>query len=696
MSYQPGQGMVSTLDFISQLQEYETVNTKKNIEYLNVPAAFDIETSSFYDHDQKRAIMYIWMFGIDNIVTYGRTWQEFIALMDALRNVYALGDHRHLIVYVHNLAYEFQFMRKLLPWDNVFLIEDRKPVYALTDGIEFRCSLKLSGGRSLANVANDLQRYPVKKLVGDLDYKKVRSSQTGMTEEELHYCENDIRVLLHYIQEKIEDDGDITKIPLTNTSYVRNYCRNATKQGNQQRKQYRALMNALTVSPDEYTQLKRAFQGGFVHANANYVDKVLENVRSFDLHSSYPAVMVLKKFPMSNAQLIESPFPFNETTIKPYLEKYCCLFDLDLYDVEPRLFQDNPISESKCFELDKKETIVNNGRVVFSKHLKTSCTELDFQTYQTFYEWSRCEITNLRVYKPGYLPKPIVESVLKFYADKTQLKGVPGQELNYMISKNMLNSAYGMMVTAIVRDEITYTSNNTYSKQKPEIDKALNQYNNSLNRFLFYPWGVWVTAHARRCLFRAIESLGNDYVYGDTDSTKFIHPHDHDQFFADYSKEIADLITASSKFFDIPESQYRPKTPKGIPYVIGEWGDEGIYDKFKTLGAKRYLVYKDGDYELTSAGVNKRNACDYLKSQSDPFAAFNSELCVPVEYSGRNILTYIDDPISGTYTDYMGFPFNYTEQSCIHMEGSDYNFSRSDQFTEFLIGIMEVQILGIR
>ena len=691
MTYEPKTGMVSTIEFLMSLEDYPVVRTKNNIEYLNIPAAFDIEVSSFYDHNEKRATMYFWTLGINNVVTCGRTWEEFRSTILAVSKLLSLSEHRRLIIYVHNLAYEFQFIRKLFQWDNVFLLEERKPVYCRTDGIEFRCSLKLAGGRSLASVAKDLNRYPVEKMVGDLDYSLVRSRSTILSPKELKYCENDTRCVLHYIQEKIEDDGDITQIPLTNTSYVRKYCRKACKKD---WTLYRSLMQALSIDPDEYRSLRNAFQGGFVHANAQYVDKVLTNVQSYDLHSSYPAVMVLKQFPMSNGIRVQSPVSFDEITIQPYLEKYCCMFDLELFDVEPRLEQDNPISQSKCLSLDHRQSLINNGRVCRASYLKTTCTELDYQTYTTFYSYSHLRITNLYIYKRGYLPKPIVESILKFYADKTTLKGVPGQELNYMISKNMLNAAYGMMVTAIVRPDIQYTAQNLYAKLPPDVAEALAKYNSSLNRFLFYPWGVWTTAHARRNLFRAIEECGMDHVYSDTDSEKCLHPELHAKWFADYSNEIQSLITASSQHFNIPESQYRPTTPAGDPYVIGIWGDEGVYEKFKTLGAKRYLTYAHGKYELTVAGVNKTAACSYIQTFPDPFAAFNSDLVVPVESAKRNILTYIDDETSGDFIDYTGAPFHYHELSSIHMEPSAYSFSRSDDFINFLQGIMEVEVIG--
>ena len=208
-----------------------TVKNNKKVEYYNVSSSFDIETSSFYDGEKlpqnKRAIMYIWQFGIGDLVTYGRTWKEFKVFLDILSAVLELTSDRRLLVFVHNLPYEWQFMRKHFQWDKVFLLEDRKPVSARMGGIEFRCSLKLSGGKSLANVGRDLVYHKINKKTGDLDYNKIRTPLTPLTDLELGYCEYDIRVLNAYIDEKIQMDGDVTRIPLTNTGYVRDYCRKA-------------------------------------------------------------------------------------------------------------------------------------------------------------------------------------------------------------------------------------------------------------------------------------------------------------------------------------------------------------------------------------------------------------------------------------------------------------------------------------
>ncbi|MDE7089196.1 MAG: hypothetical protein K2O54_03670, partial [Prevotella sp.] len=134
--------MLSNGEFLKEVNEIalksELIRDNKKIEYYNIPAGFDIEVSSFYQGDRvpenKRAIMYIWQLGIFNKVTYGRTWESLSLLINAIKTVMGLNANRRLLVYVHNLPYEFQFIRKRFKWDKVFLLKERKPVYALDNG----------------------------------------------------------------------------------------------------------------------------------------------------------------------------------------------------------------------------------------------------------------------------------------------------------------------------------------------------------------------------------------------------------------------------------------------------------------------------------------------------------------------------------------------------------------------------------
>ncbi len=692
----PGDGTLTIGKFLTVIAEkkFPTIDKrgyedKPTVTYYNIPAAFDIETSSFYDGDpeepeNKRAIMYMWQFGIGSYVTIGRTWDEYIMLMLSLTAILQLNKEKRLAVYVHNLSYEFGFMHKRFNWDEVFILESRKPTIALNGGIEYRDMLKLSGGKKLANITNDLQKYKVKKMVGDLDYSKIRHSKTPLTDKEMKYGENDIRVCLCYIQEKIEQDGGIAKIPMTNTGYVRRYCRNKCRK---RWMKYRKLMNQLQLNPKEYMMLRDGFMGGFTHANFHYVNKVLKLVASYDLTSSYPSVMVLEKFPMAKGEFQWGPLTLDE--VETWFDTHCCLMHLQIETLVPKLVQDFPISSSKCLKIEGET--VDNGRVVSARYLEIICTELDLDTYKTFYDWNDLVVTEMITYEKGFLPKVFVEAILDLYVPKTKLKGIAEKALEYMISKNMLNAAYGMSVTNPLRDIFTYEEWGE-PPTKPDMKEAIKTYNEDMKRFLFFPWGVWVTAYARHNLFEAIVALGNDYVYADTDSVKFINYERHKQLFDDSNDRIIEKIEFVAEKRNIPVEKFMPKNDvKNKIYPIGQWSFEGVYDKFKTLGAKRYFVLVDGKYELTVAGANKAMACKYLtlKRNKDPFDMFADGLCVPAEYSGRNILTYIDCETEGVVYDYLGEPLEYHEYTSIHMEASDYNMSMSADFRDFLRDAVE-------
>ena len=741
-------------------KEVELVKSGR-IEYFNLPASFDIETTSWIDGEDengnpiKCATMYIWQFGLNGSVIYGREWSEFGSLLEFLVDNLGLSENRHLIIYVHNLGYEFQFMNKYFHWDKVFAIKNRRPVYAVCGGLEFRCSLFLSNYALEYIGDNLLHEYPVKKLVGNLDYSLKRHSGTMLTDAELAYCVNDVKVVMSYIQEKIEHDGDITKIPLTNTGYVRNYCREECfyegvsplniEAREKVKKTYATIMKSLQVkSKDEYDQMKRAFMGGFTHASALYSGKILKNVGSMDLTSSYPYVMLAEYFPMS-------PWTFIGTisdrkVLEYYLKKYCCLFDIEFKNLQPRVEFENVLSESRCYcEGDK---IVNNGRIVSADSCVTTLTELDFETCCKFYSWTSMKVSNFRVATRGYLPKALILSVLKLYEDKTTLKGIEGKEIEYLVAKGMLNATFGMMVTAIIRDEYVY-DNDRWAHLEADVVSQLTSYNNNFSRFLYYAWGIWVTAHARHNLFSAIYEFAEDYVYADTDSVKAINFQFHEEYIKHYNDEVFDKLLRMCNFYNIPFNRCRPKNKKGEPKLIGIWDVEAGYKVFKTVGAKRYIyINQDDTLGMTVAGINKKFALPYLLwryaggdsaeceqlskewlIKNDSFTAkddspfvkvariaysgkpgakkamefilslplermlvfghFGDGLFVPAGHTGKMTLTYLDKPIRAILTDYLGHPKIVEEQSGIYMEPQQYFMSQLYDYLRFLDGIQE-------
>lgn len=690
---------------------FSQVNRKEK--YFNVPCAFDIETSSFSrstgkDEKQKTAIMYEWTFGIYGLVIIGRTWDEFIEMIDWIVDELKLHEHKRLLVYVHNLGYEFQFIRKHFKWGKVFSIDNRKPIYAVTtEGIEFRCSYLLSG-YSLVKLGDELRHYPVKKLVGALDYEKIRHSKTVLTDNELKYCVNDVKVVMSYIAEQIETIGTIAILPITKTGYVRNYCRNSCfyepdvpKKKSFKKMRYMDIIKGLRLSPEEYKQLKRAFQGGFTHANPFYSGKVVDNVTSFDFTSSYPAVMISEKFPMSSGQVVDIKNDLME--LKRIMKLYCCVIDIEYTGIISKLWHESYISESRCW-LKGHNIQTNNGRIVSADIIRTTITEQDYMIIEAFYTWKEVKILKVTRYKKDYLPTDFIKAILKLYSDKTTLKGVEGKEIEYLKSKEMLNSCYGMTVTDIVRPEYVYTDD-WQEPVIPDYDEAIGKYNNSKSRFLFYPWGVWVTAYARRNLFTGIMEFSSDYVYSDTDSIKALNAENHMEYIERYNATITDKLHRAMKYHDLPMDLISPETIKGDKKFLGIWDFDGHYRHFKTLGAKRYMVqYSDDNrnpesvrntYSMTVSGLNKKICMPYLLGkygESGIFDSFNDELYIPSEYTGKNTHTYIDDSRDGKVIDYLGVESEYHELSGVHLEKSDYSLKLSKEYLNYLLNIESIEL----
>lgn len=661
--------------------------------------AFDIETTSFYDdNNNKCAIMYIWQFGINGNVLIGRSWHDFIILLKKLHDVLDLSDEKILYCYVHNLSYEFQFLRKWLNWLNVFAVDSRKPIKALcTYGIQFNDSYILSGYK-LETVGKNLHKYKVKKLVGSLDYYKIRHNKTGLTEQEIQYCVNDVLVVMAYIQEYIEQENNkITNIPLTQTGAVRKFCRNNCFYGFNRDKNiqqqnyynYRALMDRLTISDlNEYNILKRALQGGFVHANAKYINQTLVNVSSYDFTSSYLFCMLSEKYPMGKGYKLEN------VTINNYMaysQNNMMVFDLHLIGVSKKLsVADSPISISRCVKV--KNPIVNNGRVAYADELYLSSTNIDLQIYLNFYDIEHVEISNCYCYAKGYLPKNLILSILEVYKNKTELKGVKGAEREYLHNKELLNSMYGMCVTDIIQDLNTYDDVEGWQLETQNYNELLNKYNNSKNRFLFYPWGVFVTAYARKNLFSGILECRNDYIYSDTDSIKILNVEKHQNYFESYNKRVIEKLKMLCEHYNIDFDLCQPQTIKGDRKLIGVWDYEGTYRQFKTLGAKRYIYTDNNGLHATVAGVSKQGVVDYFNDTEKGYNDFTNMLIIPHEYTHKLTHTYIDDETRGVLTDYNGVTSEYHEKSFIHLEPTEYNLSIAQTFINYLKGIKNENI----
>ena len=684
-------------DFLNTIDKTEIIISKKKI-YYNIPVSFDIETSSFYEDKngviytnddykklknkviaEKKAIMYIWQFAIYDNVIIGRTWNDFIYLCKKLYDYLDL-ENRYLIVYVHNLSYEFQFICRWFEWLDIFADSERKPIKAMTDThFIFKCSYRLSG-YSLEVLANNLKSHNIKKMVGDLDYNLIRNSKTPITKEELHYCVNDVLIVTCYIDEQINEFGNIEKIPLTQTGKVRRYVRKQCFQN----KKYRYFIKELTIEKPEYMLLKNAFMGGFTHCNAMYTNTICQNVTSYDFTSSYPTVLISEKYPMSKGMQIDCK---SIEQLETLIKNYCVLVDLQFTNIKSNFLYEQIISYSKCRNV--KNPLINNGRIVQADTLTITCTDVDFLNIKDFYKWDNMKIGLCYIYKKNYLPKEFIKTILHLYKSKTELKGVDGKEVEYLHSKELLNSLYGMCVTSIVHDKYNFDGKE-WTSEVGSLEEELKNYNTDKNRFLFYQWGVWCTAYARNNLYTGIKECKDDYIYSDTDSIKIFNADKHQKYFEEYNKWIVQKLEKCLNYHKIPLEYISPKTIKGETKTLGIWDFDGFYTDFKTLGAKRYIFRKDNKLSITVCGLSKKSGKEFIENQEKPFLFFNDGMFVDCEHTGKMTHTYIDKEIENVITDYLGNTAYYHEKSFIHLEKTDYVLSLTKMYIDYYSGLQKL------
>lgn len=690
----------------------------KKVEYANIACAFDIETTSFYRslndpykcvleppeghylEYEKACLCYAYVIGMDGKTFIGRTLEDAVARFRQISGRYELNAERRIIFYIHNADFEFNFIRKYFNWLKVFAVDSRSPLTMLTDlGIEFRCSHKLTN-YPLSKVGEHLNKYKVRKMLGDLDYYKLRHSGTKLTKKEIGYIINDGLVVMAHVQEEIERLGGIEKIPLTSTGYVRNTCRlEALYNGDKTHRKcyhnwswYRDLMKSMPLSLKHYSMLKSAFQGGFTHASCIYSGTALENIGSYDFTSAYPAVMVMEKFPLGTARkvTIESMKQF-----KGYLELYCCLFTINFAKVKSKIEYEHYISKSKCRDLIGG--IIDNGRVVEADSLTMTITECDYMIIEQCYSFESISFGDFLIYRKGYLPTEFVRSILTLYKKKTTLKNVESMEVEYQHSKEELNATFGMSCTDLVRLENVY-EDGEWKVRESDAKEQLSKYNKSYSRFLSYEWGVWITAYNRLNLWTGIKYAGDHnlcYVYSDTDSIKVRDPETIKPYIEWYNKQVKMKLRLACDHHKLPFEMVAPKTNKGEVKMLGVWDYEGIYDKFKTLGAKRYLTYtKEKGYSMTVAGVNKKAAMPYLEklaeeNKTTPFELFTDNLTIPADYTGKLTHTYIDFEQSGYMIDYRGKMHEWHNLSGVHLEKASYSLSLSIEYLNYLFSIKE-------
>lgn len=585
-------------EFPFDILKKDIVKSGKHKMYQRHPMTFDIETSKIPTDDEGhyQSFMYIWQVCIEGNVVFGRRWEELQEFMNNVVNAYKLSEEERVVVYVHNLSFEFQFIQDYFNFTDVFAMASRSILTAKTAHLEFRCSYKLSN-MSLAKFIENTPNTLHYKGVDDLDYATVRTPDTELTEVEYGYCFNDVKGLYECVMELLKEDN-IATIPLTSTGYVRRDCRNAMNKNKNNRKMF--LRSRLTLL--QYKLLRECFRGGNTASDRYLTNLILKIVGSYDLSSSYPFQMIAREYPLGKWNYGVIP---DIKTLEEYNSKYCTIARYSFKNI--RLRDEKPIPyipQSKCLALgDDRE--IYNGRILHADFLTISMTNIDFDIVKEQYEYDELAVEEFHYSRKGLLPKELRDTIMYYFEKKSKLKGDEEHYYEYMKSKNKLNSIYGMTVTNILNTEIEY-HDGEYTEKKmteEEMQEALDKYYKNHRSFLNYSWGVFVTAYARRELEDGLNIAGLDTIYCDTDSVKFIGNHDRE--FEEYNKRL------NKECEERGIKNYAEVN--GKRYYMGIFDKEKGYDEFITLGAKKYAFLQQGKLGITVSGLSKKKGAEELE-----------------------------------------------------------------------------------
>lgn len=679
----------------------DIVGKRKRVD--NTIYSFDIETTSYLllnnkvipaaeylnlsEEEQKkcefRSCMYIWMFSINEKVYYGRTWQE-------LKNFLFKLDYYNVnkkIIFIHNLSFEFQYLKSVFKLKNVFARKSHKVMKCEFEeyNIELRCSYMMTN--SALKYLPKIFNLPVEKKVGDLDYSLLRNSKTKLSKKEMGYCEYDCLVIYYYIKKELETYHRVDKIPLTSTGKVRRELKERIEKNWDYKNKVKKSINTDTHI---YNMLIDAFAGGYTHSNWIYTDKVLHNITSWDFTSSYPYIMVSHRFPSTE---------FKKCTIKTrsdMLNNFAYLLKVKFNNIKCKYYN-NFISQSKCsLVLNGK---FDNGRIMEAESIEITLTDIDFYFILESYNIEDYEIIESYYSLYDYLPKQFIEFILEKYVNKTALKNVEGFEVEYAKEKNKFNALYGMSVTNMIRDEVLYDVITDWSEREltnEEIKEKLNE--EKSKAFLSFSYGVWITAFARSNLLKNLIKLDDFVVYSDTDSLKLIEGYD-EKVIDDYNNFVFNKLKFVSKKLKIPFEKFSPKDKNGVEHMLGVFDNDGNYSDFITQGAKKYAytkiinkekVKKDMNIieefdnkakvlEITVAGVPKTGALG-LKKLED----FRDDFVFDFKYTNKNLLMYVENQNEIELEDYQGNVDIISDKSGCCAVPTTYVLGKSSEYCDLI------------
>lgn len=584
--------------------------------------------------------VYLWACSVGSDLYYGRYIHDFFNFLKVIQSAYDISPTKPIDIYIHNLSYDISYFYWFLfhTWEDIeisslWTTPRHCITFGLGNGFTFKCSFRMSG-RSLAKWAKDLNCKYLKQE-GMITYKDLLYPWSPLPHEQYKYMAYDVLTLREcYYKEAKLQGYNFSNIPLTMTGFVRkDFQRAYLKKGKYFTNSCKFAETRLNEM--QYNRLLRGSAGGMTAVSIAHISRKVDceeyrarglpvvGIGHADFESHYPTQEVTKRQPMrpNTIKEIGDKKTISLRTLDWYESKFhnYYMVDIELKDLRINKGVTAPFLFSSKLTPDVNARVIAcNGKVVQVEGVVRCClTNFDLRIIREQYQIGGYNVLACDLYSTAYLPAYMLDTIKKYYKDKTQIKIMmetdedPDLQLNYNLSKSKLNSVFGCTYTKPVRPDIKLNSQYNF-----EIDykaNTLDDYYNRRNSCLAYQWGVWCTSLARYELYTIISKvIGYEwFLYCDTDSAFYLSTPEITERINEYNRKCLEDSKKNGFFVTLDD---------GTIKYFHKFDFEKDHEKsqvFKALHAKCYAIETDKGLKITVAGVMKENKVEKVTREME-------------------------------------------------------------------------------
>lgn len=547
----------------------------------------DTDVVIAYDIATKKPIkeQKVWLAGYKNLETMESTY--FYNIHDFMTDILARKDNMNTEYAIHNLKYDGSYIvpwlltngytvtqSKPTPKEFSVLVDDRNSWYTMTIQVTARRKVTIWDSLKLFPTSleylPDIYSTPTRKLREDAAfYEKHRPDGHIPDAQEMAYFENDLQVPAETLNKHIE---------LLGLRFKKTQASQAFYNFEQSFKAWKWRFPALTTEQDE--AIRPAYWGGIAHVAKDKAHKDHHKIGVFDINSSYPHKAAEMKLPYGHcvAEYGEGKHPD--------MSKFWIAEALVEFKLKPNHLPCIPskaISEGRPLDIDK--WVGDSEGIV-----RMSFSNIDYTTMQASYDikiWRWCWSMHWawkvqkEISKFVYKNNEIKVKYKKMYNDG-KTKGIAADLLaEYLAVSNRAkidnNAFYGKFGEDIIkRGKTPYWDDVEGVTWKVDREEEQGE-----NKRKFLPVAIAITAWGRQQLVMMANTMGEHFLYCDTDSIHYLMS----------GQDKIDKATADG-IFEVDAEK------------LGAWKFEGRMVKGRYLRAKCYMEEtEDGEREATVAGL---------------------------------------------------------------------------------------------